>query len=153
MAKPSIASFSSHSEEETLNWAVSFSKRLAPGDAVGLGGNLGAGKTVIARGIARGLKFTGSITSPSYMLVNEYPGRTKIYHIDLFRLQEDADWEEIGIDYYFNQKGVCLVEWPERLKALGITFNFMIHIEFSGENSREIRVEEFKQKSGSSALI
>ena len=125
------------SEQQTRQWSEGFAKHLKSGDIIGLWGNLGAGKTVICKGIARGLGYTGQVTSPSYTLVNEYQGTIPLYHIDLYRLNENADWEEIGIDYYFNSKGICLIEWPERLDN-SQTFTWNIKIKVTGELSREM---------------
>jgi tRNA threonylcarbamoyladenosine biosynthesis protein TsaE len=110
--------FLSTGEAQTLAWAQAFAERLQPGDTVSLSGNLGAGKTVVCRGIALGLGFSGDVHSPSYALVHEYAGaRLPLFHMDLYRLKEGADWEEIGLDHYFHAGGVCLVEWPERLPS------------------------------------
>lgn len=132
--------FLSDSEQSTLEWAVAFSERLTSGQTVALSGNLGAGKTVVSRGIARGLGFTGNVHSPSYALVHEYPGaRLPLFHMDLYRLKAGADWEEIGLDHYFQQGGICLVEWPERLPADQI-FTYRIDIQSEGDDTRRIRV-------------
>jgi tRNA threonylcarbamoyladenosine biosynthesis protein TsaE len=132
--------FVSASEEQTLAWAMGLAERFRPGDAVALSGNLGAGKTVVSRGIARGLGYAGDVHSPSYALVHEYPGaRLPLFHMDLYRLKEGADWEEIGLDHYFQQGGVCLVEWPERLPE-GTEFAWRIELRAEGEAIRRIRV-------------
>lgn len=123
-----------------MGWAVGFSKGLKAGDTVALSGNLGAGKTVVCRGLAIGLGFAGDVHSPSYALVHEYAGgRLPLFHMDLYRLKEGADWEEIGLDHYFQQGGVCLVEWPERLPP-GQAFTYRIEIGAEGEGVRRIRV-------------
>jgi tRNA threonylcarbamoyladenosine biosynthesis protein TsaE len=139
------SAFISHSEEDTVQWAIDFSRGLKPEYIVGLEGDLGSGKTVIARGIARGLHFKGHVNSPSYTLVNEYQTAVPIYHIDLYRLDNTADWEEIGIEHYLNARGICIIEWPERLFPQNVQFNFIIHIDIAGEHSREISVEEFQK--------
>jgi tRNA threonylcarbamoyladenosine biosynthesis protein TsaE len=132
--------FLSRSEDETFAWAMDFAASLQPGDIVALRGDLGAGKTVIGRGIARGLGFSGDVHSPSYALIHEYPGgRLPLYHMDLYRLAPGADWQEIGLDHYFNAGGVCLVEWPERLPA-DFAFPVNIDIGIEGENERRIAV-------------
>jgi tRNA threonylcarbamoyladenosine biosynthesis protein TsaE len=135
-----VEAFVSASEAETLEWAKVFSGRLKAGDTVALSGNLGAGKTVVSRGLALGLGFTGDVHSPSYALVHEYIGaRLPLFHMDLYRLKNGADWEEIGLDHYFQQGGVCLVEWPERLpREQGFTYR--MEIRTAGEHSRHIRV-------------
>ena len=87
---------------------------LAPGDVVYLMGELGAGKTTLARGIARGLGYLGQVTSPTFTLMNIYAGRVPIYHCDFYRLEE-GDIHDLGIEDYLERDGVTLVEWPERL--------------------------------------
>jgi tRNA threonylcarbamoyladenosine biosynthesis protein TsaE len=131
----------SNSETETLAWAMDFSKQLKAGDIVALSGNLGAGKTVVCRGIALGLGFQGDVHSPSYALVHEYPSTLPLFHLDLYRLSEGADWQEIGLDHYFQQGGICLVEWPEKLPE-EIHFAYRIEILSQGADSRLIKVTD-----------
>jgi len=133
-----------HSEEETAAWATGFAQNLKAGDTIALSGDLGAGKTVLCRGIARALGYTGDVHSPSYALVHEYPGPIFIYHMDLYRLKENADWEEIGLDHYFNQNGICLIEWPERL-PLWQKFKYKVEIKSLSETTRHILVTESNQ--------
>lgn len=131
--------FLSDSEAATLAWARAFASSLLPGDTVALAGDLGAGKTVVSRGIAEGLGFQGPVHSPSYALVHEYPGaRLPLFHMDLYRLVPGADWNEIGLDHYFQQGGVCLVEWPERLGA-DFVCTVRIELNSTGEQERSIR--------------
>ena len=129
----------STSEAETLEWAATFCKQLKAGDTIGLSGNLGAGKTVICRGIAAGLGFTGNVHSPSYALVHEYPGDIPLFHMDLYRLSQNSDWEEIGLDHYFQREGICLIEWPERLPP-GCHLTYRIEILVEDETKRRILV-------------
>jgi tRNA threonylcarbamoyladenosine biosynthesis protein TsaE len=127
------------SEAETLAWARGFAARLGPGDIVALSGDLGAGKTVVCRGIALGLGFGGDVHSPSYALVHEYAGgRLSLFHMDLYRLAPGSDWEEIGLDHYFRQGGVCLVEWAGRLPP-ETAFTWKIDLTAEGESERRIR--------------
>lgn len=129
-----------HSEEATVAWARSFAGRLKAGDVVALSGDLGAGKTAVCRGIAQGFGFSGDVHSPSYALVHEYPGgRLPLFHMDLYRLAPGSDWEEIGLEHYFRQGGVCLVEWAERLPA-DAGFSWGIDLSAEGETDRIIRV-------------
>lgn len=126
-----IETVKTQSEAETLAWAESFAKKLSQGSVIALYGTLGAGKTVISRGICKGLGFLGQVNSPTYTIVHEYPNAAiPIYHLDLYRLPPHADLDEIGVDYYASQKGITLIEWPERLDDESIlTHKIEIQIE------------------------
>jgi len=103
--------------------------RLAPGTVVALTGELGAGKTTLAKAIAEGLGVAEPVTSPTFTLINEYmSGRLPFYHFDLYRLGEDAGAiEDLGCDEYFFGSGVCVVEWADM--AGGLMPNGAIRIE------------------------
>ncbi len=131
----------SFSEDETLALAAEFAATLKAGDAVALRGPLGAGKTLFAGGVARALGYTGPVSSPSYALVHEYEGRIPVYHMDLYRLAPGADWEEIGLSHYLDGKGICLIEWPERLPPGWNPFTHEVTLEPVGETGRRIRVD------------
>jgi tRNA threonylcarbamoyladenosine biosynthesis protein TsaE len=139
----------SSSEARTLAIAAEFAATLKPGDAVALRGPLGAGKTLFAGGVARALGYSGPVSSPSYALVHEYEGKIPVYHMDLYRLAPGADWEEIGLSHYLEGKGICLIEWPERLlpasAGTGLGWNPFTHevtLEPEGETGRKLTVRE-----------
>jgi tRNA threonylcarbamoyladenosine biosynthesis protein TsaE len=104
------------SEEETLRLAESLARGFSGREVVLLLGELGAGKTVFARGLAAGLDVQGtaSVCSPSYCLVNVYQGRCPVFHIDLYRLQGEAEIRDLGWEDYLGE-GVVIVEWAEKL--------------------------------------
>lgn len=142
MKLPESYSVTTRSETETFEWAKNFAKTLFPGATVALYGPLGAGKTVICRGICQGLGFEGQVNSPTYTLVHEYPNPNglPLYHLDLYRLPPHADLEEIGVDDYMTRNGVTLIEWPERLENdAGISHR--LKIEILPGDSRKISVE------------
>lgn len=87
-------------------------RRLAPGDVVSLVGELGAGKTAFARGVARGLG-CGAVSSPSFLIVQEYRGKHPIFHCDCYRLQSARELEEIGWEEYLRGQGIVLIEWGD----------------------------------------
>lgn len=100
-----------NNETETKALASRIAKWISPGMTILLEGELGAGKTTFAKGIAEGLGISRIIKSPTYTLIREYTdGRLPLYHMDLYRL-EDTGAEELGLDEYFEGKGVCVVEW------------------------------------------
>ena len=103
---------------ETLGRALA--ARLRPGDVVALYGTLGVGKTTLARGILRGLGHQGDVASPTFPIVQTYaPPDTRIpaWHVDLYRIEDEAELEELGLDEA-KQEGVLLIDWPERLSYL-----------------------------------
>ncbi len=106
-------------EAETRALGEKLGELLRPGDFVALYGDLGAGKTRFAQGVARGVGVDPDIyiTSPTYTILNEYKGNYPFYHFDLYRLGGDADISELGFEEYFHGDGICLVEWADRLTS------------------------------------
>ena len=105
----------SHSERETEAVGESLGRTLRPGAVVAYTGDLGAGKTVFTRGLARGLGCTGRVTSPTFTLVNEYEGAIPLFHFDMYRLGGADELFDIGWEDYLGRGGVCAVEWSERV--------------------------------------
>ena len=105
----------SHSPEETEHIGEMLGKRLSGGTVLALRGGLGMGKTAFTRGLARGLGYTGRVTSPTFTIVNEYDGATPLFHFDMYRLDGEDDLFDIGWDDYLARGGVCAVEWSERI--------------------------------------
>lgn len=105
------------SESETLFLGKMLGGMLKPGDLVTLNGDLGAGKTCLARGVGSGLDVAGRVKSPSFALVNEYEGRIPLYHMDVYRLDNPAEIEDLGYEEYFYGTGATLVEWAERISS------------------------------------
>jgi tRNA threonylcarbamoyladenosine biosynthesis protein TsaE len=104
----------SESREATLRAGEAFARRLAPGDVVALTGELGSGKTVFIQGICAGLGVREYVTSPTFTLMQEYPGRFPVYHFDFYRLESAAEIAELDPAGAFEAGGVCLIEWAER---------------------------------------
>jgi len=150
----------SQSPEATEQIGFSLGQLLLPGDFVSLHGELGAGKTKFAGGIARGLGVdpTVPVTSPTYTLLNIYQGRTPLYHFDLYRLKGDDDVVDLGFTEYFSGSGVSLVEWAERIKEelpydrLDIFLSYLDEtvreIEFTPASSRYEKLLEMLPSSG-----
>ncbi|GAB7387810.1 tRNA (adenosine(37)-N6)-threonylcarbamoyltransferase complex ATPase subunit type 1 TsaE [Bacillaceae bacterium] len=104
----------SRSSEETQRLAEKMAPLLQPGDVIALEGDLGAGKTTFTQGLARGLGITQVVNSPTFTLIKEYAGRIPLYHMDVYRLEEEG--EDLGFDEYFYGDGVTVVEWPSRIR-------------------------------------
>ena len=109
--------YMSHSPEETEQIGEMLGKRLSGGTVLALRGGLGMGKTAFTRGLARGLGYTGRVTSPTFTIVNEYDGATPLFHFDMYRLDGEDDLFDIGWDDYLARGGVCAVEWSERIDS------------------------------------
>jgi tRNA threonylcarbamoyladenosine biosynthesis protein TsaE len=131
--------FVSRSAAETIELGRALASQLKPGDVVGFYGDLGAGKTTMIKGVAAGLRVADVVKSPSFVIVTEYAGRLPVYHVDLYRLGDGSDFGSIGLDYYLDGEGVCLIEWAER--AEGILPDTAIRVRMSVEGSgRRIEV-------------
>lgn len=104
-------------------------------------GNIGAGKTCLIKGIARGLGITDTITSPTYTIVNEYQGAFPLYHIDAFRLADDEDFKNLGGLEFFNRDSIAIVEWSERIPASLPSGVITITIRISGPSERIFHIE------------
>lgn len=107
--------FYTKSEQETEALGERLGRRLRPGTVIAYYGDLGAGKTAFTRGLGRGLKIRDRITSPTYNIVNEYPGEIPLFHFDMYRLQSSEDLFDIGWEDYLLRGGVIAVEWSERV--------------------------------------
>lgn len=100
---------------ETEKFGIFLGEYLNPGDVVCLNGDLGAGKTTLTKSIAKGLGIDDYVTSPTFTIVNEYYGKTDLYHIDTYRLDDKIDVDYLGFDEYFYSDGVTIVEWAEKI--------------------------------------
>jgi len=106
-------------EEQTREYGIEIGKKLLPGDVVALTGELGAGKTTLAKAIAEGLGVKETVTSPTFILACEYKsGRLPLYHIDVYRLESPNESEDIGLDEYIYGPGVTIIEWADHIREL-----------------------------------
>ena len=116
MSPTRLESLLTRSEAETYDAGRNVAARLRVGDVVVLSGPLGAGKTVVARGLAAGLGVhPEEVRSPTFTLVNPYQGRVPVYHLDLYRIEKPAELDELGLEEILGGDGVAVVEWGERL--------------------------------------
>ena len=112
-----------------------------PGNVVALRGEIGAGKTCLVKGIARGLNITETVTSPTYTIVSEYPGKIPLHHIDAYRLRGDEDFESTGAAELFGGEGISVIEWSERIPRSIPSGAVIISIKISGPLARSICIE------------
>ena len=109
----------SFSEKDTFELGRKIGEKAGPGQIYTLDGDLGVGKTVFTKGLARGLGIREPVNSPTFTIVQEYrDGRLPLYHFDVYRIEDPEEMEEIGYDDYFFGEGVCLIEWAEKIREL-----------------------------------
>ena len=124
---------------------------IEPGLALFLRGELGSGKTTLARGLLRGLGYQGRVKSPSYTLVELYTvSKLDLYHFDCYRFKDPKEWRDAGFNEYFNDASVCLVEWPEKAAGLLPAADLDIALEFAGDG-RDLEIRAGSQ-SGKACL-
>lgn len=133
--------FKSQSKEATLKLGRSLGNVLQGGDILCLAGDLGAGKTALAQGIAAGLGISAVVTSPTFTLIQEYAASSqgkslRLVHMDLYRLQHPEEVEVIGVEDAFQMDAICLIEWPEIAKDYLPEDRLDILIQGSGEDTR-----------------
>jgi tRNA threonylcarbamoyladenosine biosynthesis protein TsaE len=128
------------SAEETIELGRKIGSLLQSNDIVALTGTLGAGKTTLIQGIAQGIEVKDYVTSPTFIIINEYQGRIPFFHIDLYRLNNVEEIEDLGIEEYFSRGGACVIEWAEKLGPLRPKACQEIRIEVVSEQKRELCV-------------
>jgi tRNA threonylcarbamoyladenosine biosynthesis protein TsaE len=133
-----------HSSEETIARGREIGARLKAPVLILLSGDLGAGKTTLTKGIAAGLGAAREedITSPTFTLVHKYEGSTRVYHVDLYRIEDLHDFETLGLEDIFSEQAVVIVEWPDRLKLCTDWPIVRIRLEHVAEDIRRILVTE-----------
>ena len=135
-----LKEYISDSADMTMEIGRAFAADLRCGDVVALSGDLGAGKTVFVKGIAKGLNIGELITSPTFNIVREYEGDLKLYHFDVYRISSDEEMDETG--YYDCQRdGVAVIEWAEIIKDILPEKHISVRIEHRGGDSRLIVIE------------
>ena len=135
--------FLSHSPEQTERLGVRLGELAESEDLFCLAGDLGAGKTTFAKGIARGWGALDRITSPSFVLINEYrrADSNRLYHFDAFRLANDQEATALGLGEIFNGNGPVMIEWPERVLDIVPDKHMWISLEWVDEVRRNLRFE------------
>jgi len=134
--------FQTKSTSETIRLGKKIGKLLTAGDVVALVGELGAGKTQFIKGLAAGVGMGNPtyISSPSFTLINEYPGKIPFYHVDLFRLAREKDAEDLGLEDYFQGGGITAIEWADKIPSLLPKEMLFIHIAYTGKNKRSLEI-------------
>jgi tRNA threonylcarbamoyladenosine biosynthesis protein TsaE len=132
------------SEEETIRLGEKIARWLKPGDLVALSGDLGAGKTTLVKGIAKGLgvKDYRHVNSPSFVLVKEYKGKVPLYHFDIYRLNKLKDIEDIGYEDYLGRRGVVVIEWAKKMGRILPKRHLGIDLKIKNPKERVINIKK-----------
>ncbi len=130
-----------NSQEETFDVGYELGKKAKKGDIFGLIGDLGTGKTILAKGIAKGLGINEEITSPTFTLLEVYEAAIPLYHFDLYRISDDSELENLFFEEYWYGDGVSVIEWAERAMKRLPNDIFIIKLEYTGKNRRKITIE------------
>jgi tRNA threonylcarbamoyladenosine biosynthesis protein TsaE len=119
------------------------------GTVLALTGDLGSGKTAFVQGLARGLEVPDDyyITSPSYTLINEYPGRFPLFHVDLYRITDSVGIEDIGLYEILDDNGVVAIEWADRIEQKLLPDSITIHFEITDDDTRKICITAYDLKN------
>lgn len=137
------------SPEGTLEFGRVLAQELKAGSVVALIGPLGSGKTVLIQGMCSGLGVAEPVTSPSFVIINEYPGKIRgtfvwVYHFDLYRLEKIEEFVKLGYEEYFYGNGITLIEWAEKIKTFLPERRVEINLEIVSENERRISVRRLE---------
>ena len=132
-----------HTPEQTREIGIDIGRLAQAGDLILLVGDLGTGKTCLAQGIGRGVGFEGSVSSPSFVLIREYPARLTLYHIDLYRLDDIEEIAELGLDDYLLQEGLCVIEWADKAPDFLPNDRLVIRLEHLEENQRRLEFQAY----------
>lgn len=135
----------SHSPDHTRNIGVRLGRLVQPGDLILLAGQIGAGKTTLVQGLARGLKVDGYVQSPTFALAAEHKGRTStgaevtLFHLDFYRLDGAEDFDTFGYEEYLEaEDGIVAIEWPERLPLSAFDQYLMIELRHLSDSKRRL---------------
>ena len=137
-----MVTIESRSVSETVRIGRRIGGSLQPGDVVALAGELGTGKTHLIKGLAAGVGIDKSayVSSPSFTLINEYPGKIPFYHLDLYRLKTEEEADALGIEEYLQGQGVTAIEWADRIPSFLPKELLWIHLYYLGERTRSIEM-------------
>lgn len=128
----------SKSPEDTFRLAADLARELPRGAVLALHGELGAGKTTLVQGLARALGIDRPVGSPTFTLINEYPGPVPLYHIDLYRIRDSAEALGLGLEEYLNGNGITAIEWAERIPDLLPEETWHVRLEAGAEEDERL---------------
>jgi tRNA threonylcarbamoyladenosine biosynthesis protein TsaE len=144
--KQGFFELTSHHPRDTQRLGARLGELSQASDVYLLVGNLGAGKTCLTQGIARGLGIVDGAPSPSFVIVREHYGRLPLYHVDLYRLDDIAEIDDLGLDEYIYGNGVCVIEWAEKGLALLPPEHLLVEIDYLGDTERRLKLTAIGQR-------
>ncbi|MEA3469981.1 MAG: tRNA (adenosine(37)-N6)-threonylcarbamoyltransferase complex ATPase subunit type 1 TsaE [Thermodesulfobacteriota bacterium] len=132
-----------HDLQETAAFGQLLAKLAMPGDVICLSGDLGAGKTALTQEIAKGLGVPDScyVTSPTFSILQEYPGTLPLYHMDFYRLSDETEVEDLGFEEYFYLSGLTVIEWSERAGALIPDTRLLLRMTILKDLTRQVKID------------
>jgi tRNA threonylcarbamoyladenosine biosynthesis protein TsaE len=141
----SLNRYRTETPDQTIRLGLEIGKQLQPGSVVALHGPLGAGKTTLAKGIARSLNIEEALTSPSFTLIAEYEGSREgnpvtLYHIDLYRISHPQEIEDLGMEEIVNGEGICVIEWAEKASEFLPESTIRVEIVIEDKGRRQIKI-------------
>lgn len=138
-----------HSVSETQRLGQVLGAAIDHPIIIALTGNLGSGKTAFVQGLAEGLDVSEQyyITSPTFTLINEYPGRYRLFHVDLYRIESGLELEEIGFDEVLDQEAVVAIEWSEKLSGGTLTHHLKVQLTIIGDDTRRVDIFAYGQRA------
>ncbi len=132
----------SESADDTIKLGIELGKNARPGDVFALRGDLGSGKTLLAKGIARGMGIEEEITSPTFALLEIYESEPELYHFDLYRIETPAELDQLFFEEYWEGEGISIIEWAERAGNRLPKNTMHIYLKYLDEERRSIRIEQ-----------
>lgn len=137
----------SNNVEETIELGERLAKKLKKGDCLALIGDLGTGKTIFTKGVAKGLGVENAryVNSPTFVIIKEYKGSVPLYHFDLYRLDHYTLFDEMNYDEYFYGDGVTVIEWADKIRELLPKKYWEVDLTVVGENKRKIEISLYRQ--------
>jgi tRNA threonylcarbamoyladenosine biosynthesis protein TsaE len=133
--------------EETSALGLKITESLKAGDVLALYGDLAAGKTTFTRGLTEGFHANQPATSPTFTLINEYPGKLPIYHFDCYRIKDAREMLYLGFEEYLDMKGIVVVEWPQKVEEYlpDDTIRIFLNLSDEGNNIRDITIQSLRK--------
>lgn len=137
--------YQTNSHEETVLLGKQLGERVSSGMVIALFGDLGSGKTTFVQGLAKGLGVPEDyyVTSPSYTIINEYPGKFRLFHVDLYRISDPVELEDLGFDEIIDSPSIVAIEWPERLPGDYLPAYLAVVFETVDADTRKISMKGY----------